>query len=71
MLHLFPQVSSGATLDELKESWRLYTEECERNNSGDPPSTGEPNTEQQMFDSTGIHSNNYPEKQEVNIDFFL
>ncbi|KAG7239982.1 hypothetical protein INR49_028092 [Caranx melampygus] len=34
------QVSSGVTLDKLKESWKLYMEECERNNSRDPPSTG-------------------------------
>ncbi|CAG5897872.1 glucagon receptor [Menidia menidia] len=34
------QVSPAATLDKLKESWKLYMEECERNNSRDPPSTG-------------------------------
>ncbi|KAM6966156.1 glucagon receptor [Tautogolabrus adspersus] len=34
------QVSSTATLDKLKESWTLYMEECDRNNSRDPPTTG-------------------------------
>uniref|UniRef100_A0A665VFT3 Glucagon receptor a n=1 Tax=Echeneis naucrates TaxID=173247 RepID=A0A665VFT3_ECHNA len=34
------QVASAAALDKLKESWRLYMEECVRNNSQDPPSTG-------------------------------
>ncbi|XP_023813270.1 glucagon receptor isoform X1 [Oryzias latipes] len=33
------QMSSAATMDKLKESWRLYMEECKRNNSQDPPST--------------------------------
>ncbi|KAF3846257.1 hypothetical protein F7725_003335 [Dissostichus mawsoni] len=27
-------------MDKLKESWKLYMDECERNNSRDPPSTG-------------------------------
>lgn len=39
----FLQVSPAATLDKLKESWKLYMEECDRNNSRDPPSTGELN----------------------------
>ena len=43
MVVLFPQVSPAATLDKLKESLKLYMEECERNNSRDPPSTGETN----------------------------
>ncbi|KAG7505898.1 hypothetical protein JOB18_042354 [Solea senegalensis] len=34
------QVSPSATLDKLKESLKLYMEECDRNNSRDPPSTG-------------------------------
>ncbi|XP_030264131.1 glucagon receptor isoform X1 [Sparus aurata] len=34
------QVSPTATLDKLKESWRLYMNECESNNSREPPSTG-------------------------------
>ncbi|XP_037332617.2 glucagon receptor [Pungitius pungitius] len=34
------EVSLAASLDKLKESWKLYMEECERNNSRDPPSTG-------------------------------
>ncbi|XP_028268647.1 glucagon receptor isoform X2 [Parambassis ranga] len=34
------KVSAAATLDKLKESWMLYMEECGRNNSRDPPSTG-------------------------------
>uniref|UniRef100_A0A8C7XF24 Glucagon receptor a n=1 Tax=Oryzias sinensis TaxID=183150 RepID=A0A8C7XF24_9TELE len=33
------QMSSAATMDKLKESWRLYMEECKRNNSQYPPST--------------------------------
>uniref|UniRef100_A0A667WL00 Glucagon receptor a n=1 Tax=Myripristis murdjan TaxID=586833 RepID=A0A667WL00_9TELE len=33
-------VSSAANLDKLVESWKLYKEECTRNNSRDPPSTG-------------------------------
>ncbi|XP_069559058.1 glucagon receptor isoform X1 [Brachyistius frenatus] len=33
------QVSPAASLDKLKESWELYMEECDRNNSRDPPST--------------------------------
>lgn len=35
------QVSPAATLDKLKESLRLYMEECELNNSRDALSTGE------------------------------
>nr|XP_019949731.1 PREDICTED: glucagon receptor-like isoform X3 [Paralichthys olivaceus] len=34
------QVSPTATLDKLKESLKLYMEECDHNNSRDPPSTG-------------------------------
>ncbi|CAG01110.1 unnamed protein product, partial [Tetraodon nigroviridis] len=34
------QVSSAATLDKLKESWKLYTTECDHNNSQQPPSPG-------------------------------
>ncbi|KAF0032794.1 hypothetical protein F2P81_015084 [Scophthalmus maximus] len=34
------QVSPAATLDKLKESLKLYMEECDHNNSQDPPSTG-------------------------------
>ncbi|CAJ1075212.1 glucagon receptor [Xyrichtys novacula] len=34
------QVSPTATLVKLKESWTLYMEECDRNNSRDPPNTG-------------------------------
>lgn len=34
------EVSPAASLDKLKESWKLYMEECHRNNSRDPPSTG-------------------------------
>ncbi|KAK2833348.1 hypothetical protein Q5P01_017237 [Channa striata] len=34
------QVSPAATLDKLKESWKLYMEECDRNSSQHPPSTG-------------------------------
>ncbi|KAM9780196.1 glucagon receptor [Neosynchiropus ocellatus] len=34
------QVSPTNSLDKLKESWKLYMEECERNNSRDPPSSG-------------------------------
>ncbi|KAL7378239.1 hypothetical protein ABVT39_010793 [Epinephelus coioides] len=34
------EVSPAASLDKLKESWKLYTEECKRNISRDPPSTG-------------------------------
>lgn len=34
------QESPADTLDRLKESWKLYMEECERNNTRDPPSTG-------------------------------
>lgn len=36
-------MSPAATLDKLKESWKLYMEECGRNNSRLPPSTGELN----------------------------
>uniref|UniRef100_A0A7N8WU07 Glucagon receptor a n=1 Tax=Mastacembelus armatus TaxID=205130 RepID=A0A7N8WU07_9TELE len=32
--------SPAATLDKLKESWKLYMEECEHNNSQDPLSNG-------------------------------
>ncbi|XP_013880615.1 glucagon receptor [Austrofundulus limnaeus] len=34
------QVSFAATLDKLKEDWKHYMEECVRNNSRYPPSTG-------------------------------
>ncbi|XP_071385862.1 glucagon receptor [Centroberyx affinis] len=34
------QVSPAVMLDKLAESWKLYKEECSRNNSRDPPSTG-------------------------------
>lgn len=34
------QVCPSVTLDKLQESWKMYTEECDRNNSRDPPSTG-------------------------------
>ncbi|KAI4822248.1 hypothetical protein KUCAC02_007807 [Chaenocephalus aceratus] len=34
------EVSPADSLDKLKESWKLYMDECERNNSRDPPSTG-------------------------------
>jgi len=34
-------VSPAASLEKLKESWKVYMEECDRNNSRDPPSTGE------------------------------
>ncbi|GLD49266.1 glucagon receptor [Lates japonicus] len=34
------QVSPAATLEKLKEKWKLYMEECEHNNTRDPPSTG-------------------------------
>uniref|UniRef100_A0A7N9AXK1 Glucagon receptor a n=1 Tax=Mastacembelus armatus TaxID=205130 RepID=A0A7N9AXK1_9TELE len=34
------QGSPAATLDKLKESWKLYMEECEHNNSQDPLSNG-------------------------------
>ncbi|XP_029692324.1 glucagon receptor [Takifugu rubripes] len=34
------QVSPAETLDKLKESWKLYTMECDHNNSQQPPSTG-------------------------------
>lgn len=34
------EVSPAASLDKVKESWKLYREECERNISRDPPSTG-------------------------------
>lgn len=34
------QVSPAATLEKLKESWKLYMEECERNSSREPPSIG-------------------------------
>ncbi|XP_063759003.1 glucagon receptor isoform X2 [Eleginops maclovinus] len=34
------EVSPAASLDKLKESWKLYMDECERNNSQEPPSTG-------------------------------
>ncbi|KAM9394182.1 glucagon receptor [Pholidichthys leucotaenia] len=34
------QVSLAATLDKLKVNWKLYMEECEHNNSQDPPSVG-------------------------------
>ncbi|XP_036946061.1 glucagon receptor isoform X1 [Acanthopagrus latus] len=34
------QVSPTATLDKLKESWKLYMIECENNNSREPASTG-------------------------------
>ena len=44
VLHYFPQVSPTATLDKLKESWKLYMIECENNNSREPASTGEQNT---------------------------
>lgn len=35
------QASSAATLDQLMESWKLYTMECDHNNSQQPASTGE------------------------------
>uniref|UniRef100_A0A8C6TXL8 Glucagon receptor a n=1 Tax=Neogobius melanostomus TaxID=47308 RepID=A0A8C6TXL8_9GOBI len=34
------QVCPAVPLDKLQESWKLYTEECDRNNSRDPPSSG-------------------------------
>ncbi|XP_067333702.1 glucagon receptor isoform X1 [Channa argus] len=34
------QVCPAATLDKLKESWKLYMQECDHNNSQHPPSTG-------------------------------
>ncbi|XP_029015425.1 glucagon receptor isoform X2 [Betta splendens] len=34
------QVSPAVTLDKLKESWTLYMDECDRNMSRSPPSTG-------------------------------
>ncbi|XP_056143937.1 glucagon receptor [Lampris incognitus] len=34
------QVSPAVNLDKLAENWTLYREECTRNNSRDPPSTG-------------------------------
>ncbi|XP_041861534.1 glucagon receptor [Melanotaenia boesemani] len=34
------QVSPAVTLDKLKESWKLYMDECEHNNSKGPLSTG-------------------------------
>ncbi|KAA8585201.1 hypothetical protein FQN60_003895 [Etheostoma spectabile] len=34
------EVSPAVSLDKLKESWKLYMEECVRNNSRDPPSNG-------------------------------
>ncbi|KAM8844410.1 glucagon receptor isoform 1-T2 [Spinachia spinachia] len=34
------EVSPAASLDKLKERWKSYMEECGRNNSHDPPSTG-------------------------------
>ena len=49
-------MSPAATLDKLRESWKLYMEECERNNSRDPPSTGEPDMPERMFDYAGITS---------------
>uniref|UniRef100_A0A8C6TT03 Glucagon receptor a n=1 Tax=Neogobius melanostomus TaxID=47308 RepID=A0A8C6TT03_9GOBI len=33
-------VCPAVPLDKLQESWKLYTEECDRNNSRDPPSSG-------------------------------
>lgn len=38
-----PQVSPAVTMDKLQESWKLYMDECDRNISRDPPSTGECN----------------------------
>ncbi|XP_061701729.1 glucagon receptor [Syngnathoides biaculeatus] len=32
------QTSPAVTMDKLQESWKLYMDECERNNSRDPPS---------------------------------
>ncbi|KAM9843629.1 glucagon receptor [Aulostomus maculatus] len=34
------QVSPAVTMDKLQETWKLYKDECDRNNSRDPPSTG-------------------------------
>uniref|UniRef100_A0A669EUP2 Glucagon receptor a n=1 Tax=Oreochromis niloticus TaxID=8128 RepID=A0A669EUP2_ORENI len=34
------QVSAVVSLQKVTERWKLYREECERNNSRDPPSTG-------------------------------
>nr|XP_020466154.1 glucagon receptor isoform X1 [Monopterus albus] len=34
------QMAPASTLDKLKENWKLYMEECARNNSRYPPSTG-------------------------------
>ncbi|XP_077385327.1 glucagon receptor [Festucalex cinctus] len=33
------QMSPAVTMDKLHESWKLYMDECERNNSRTPPST--------------------------------
>uniref|UniRef100_A0A3B3ZZR4 Uncharacterized protein n=1 Tax=Periophthalmus magnuspinnatus TaxID=409849 RepID=A0A3B3ZZR4_9GOBI len=37
---LCAQVCPAVSLDKLQESWKMYKEECDRNNSRDPPSIG-------------------------------
>ncbi|KAM7371747.1 hypothetical protein PAMP_008957 [Pampus punctatissimus] len=47
------QMSTATTLDKLKESWKLYMDECDRNNSRDPPSTVQQGMVYQECDANG------------------